>query len=57
MCGVMFVRISLSSILTGVQRSEIGLYEAGSVGGLFGLRIGIILAVFQVLGMMLCAME
>lgn len=57
MCGVMFVRISLSSILTGVQRSEMGLYEAGSVGDLFGLSMGMIFAVFQVLGMMLCAME
>ena len=34
-----------------------GLYEAGSVGDLFGLSMGMIFAVFQVLGMMLCAME
>ena len=45
--------ISLSRILEGVQSSEIGLYEVGSVGGLLGLRIGMIFAIFQMLGMLL----
>ena len=53
----MLFRTSLSSILDGLQRSEIGLYEAGSVGVFFVLRIGMILAVFQMLGMVLCIME
>ena len=53
MCGVMFVRISLSSILTGLGRRDIGLYEAGSVGVLLGLSIGMIFAVFQRLGILL----
>ena len=53
----MLARISLSSILTGVHRSYMGLYEAGSVSGLLGLRMGTILDVFQVLGMMLCVTE
>ena len=57
MCGVMFVRISLSSILTGLGRRDIGLYEAGSVGVLLGLSIGMILAVFQRLGMLLLLTE
>ena len=35
-------------------KEVIGLYEAGSVGGLFGFRIGIIVASFQVLGIVLC---
>ena len=34
----------------GLQRREIGLYEAGSVGVLLGLKMGMILAVFQMLG-------
>ena len=45
MRGIVF-RTSLSSILEGVHSKEIGLYEAGSVGGLFGFRMGMILAVF-----------
>ena len=57
MCGVMFVRISLSSILTGLGRRDIGLYEAGSVGVLLGLSIGMILAVFQRLGILLLLTE
>ena len=47
MCGLMLFRTSLSSILDGVQRSEIGLYEAGFVGSLLGLSMGIMFAVFQ----------
>ena len=57
MWGVMFARISLSSILAGVQRREMGLCEAASVGGLLGLSMGIIFAVFQMLGMALYLME
>ena len=57
MCGEMWLRTSLSSILDGVQSREIGLYEDGSVGDLFGLRTGIILANFQMLGIVLCISE
>ena len=57
MCAVMLLRTSLSSIFEGLQRSDIGLYEAGSVGGLFGFSIGIIVASFQVLGIVLCCSE
>ena len=52
-CGEMLLRTNLSSILEGVLSSEIGLYEVSSVGGLLGFRIGIILASFQVLGILL----
>ena len=51
MCGLMLFRTSLSSILDGVQRSEIGLYEGGFVGFLLGLKMGIMFAVFQMCGM------
>ena len=47
----------VSSILDGLQRSEIGRYEAGSVGVFLALSSGMILAVFQMLGMVLCFME
>ena len=57
MCGLMLARMSLSSTLTGVQRREMGLCDAASVGGLLGFRIGMILAVFQILGMELFVME
>lgn len=57
MCAVMLLRTSLSSIFEGLLRSDIGLYEAGSVGGLFGFSIGIIVASFQVLGIVLCCSE
>ena len=50
----MLLRTSLSSIFEGVQRSDIGLYEAGSVGDLLGLSIGSIFAVFHMWGMLLC---
>ena len=46
MCGEIWLRTSLSSILDGLQRKEMGLYEDGSVGGLFGLRMEITLANF-----------
>ena len=57
MCGEMLSRTSLSSIFEGLQRSEMGLYEAGSVGFLLGFRIGIILASFHMLGMLLFMSE
>ena len=57
MCGLMCARMSLSRTLAGVQRSEMGLCDAASVGGLLGFRIGMILAVFQILGMELFVME
>ena len=50
MCGVMYCRTSLSSILEGLHRSETVLYDARSVGGLFGFRSGMILACFHMLG-------
>lgn len=56
-CGEMLFRTSLSSILEGLQSREIGLYEAGSVGDLFGLRMGTILANFQMFGILLCVSE
>ena len=46
----MLSKTSLSSIFEGLQRSDIGLLEAGSVGVLSGFIIGIILASFQMLG-------
>ena len=56
-CGEMLFRTNLSSILEGVESKEIGLYEVSSVGGLLGFRIGIILASFQVLGILLFCSE
>ena len=44
---LMFLRNSLSIILDGVQRSEIGLYEAGSVRDLLSFGMGTIFDVFQ----------
>ena len=52
-CGDMLFRTNLSSIFEGVDKSEIGLYEVSSVGGLLGFKIGMILASFQVLGILL----
>ncbi len=57
MCGEMLFRTSLSSIFEGLQSSEIGLYETGSVGGLLGFRIGMIFASFHMLGIVLCVSE
>ena len=57
MCGVMFVRTSLSSILRGLHSRVMGLYEAGSVGDMFGFRMAMNLPVFQILGIVLCTME
>lgn len=57
MCVSMLFKMSLSSILEGLLSNEIGLYEAASVGGLLGFRIGMILASFQVFGIVLCCNE
>ena len=57
MCCVMLFRTSLSSILDGVQSNETGLYEAGSMGDFLGFNMGTILAIFQMLGMVLCLRE
>lgn len=51
MYGVVTLRIRRSMTLEGVQSSVIGLYEALSVGGLFGLRSVMILPTFQSEGM------
>ena len=53
----MLSRTSLSSILEVLQSRDIGLQEADLVGGLLGFRMGIILASFQMFGMVLCCME
>ena len=42
-CGVIVLRISLSRILTGLHNNEIGIYDVGSVGVLFGLSMSMIL--------------
>ena len=52
MCGVMLFRSSFPSILEGLQRREIGLW-----GVLLGFRMGMILASFQMLGMLLVVSE
>ena len=57
MWWLMRFRTSLSSTFDGVHRRDMGLYEAGSVGDLLGLRIGRMLAVFQMWGMLLCCIE
>ena len=46
-CFVLF-RMSFSNVFAIVDMSEIGLYEDGCVGGLFGLSIGMIVAFFQI---------
>ena len=57
MCGVILCSKRRSMTLDGVQSSVIGLYDAASVGVLFGLRIVIILPIFQMSGIMQCAYE
>ena len=46
---MVFLRIFSNSLQRG-DKSEIGLYEEGSEGGLLGLRIGIMWAFFQIEG-------
>ena len=48
--SVMYGRIVFSRVLAIGERSEIGLYEEPWLESLFGLRIGLILAVFQIWG-------
>lgn len=55
--GFITLRTSLSRILEGFGRSEIGLYEAGCVGDLLGFRMGMILAIFQEFGIWLYVMD
>ena len=50
MCGVVMFSMRRSTILDGVQSSVIGLYEATSVGDLFGLSSVMILPAFQLCG-------
>ena len=57
MWALILFRTSLSKILAGFGRREMGLYEAGSVGILVGFRMGMIFVYFQVLGIILCRME
>ena len=53
MYGVVLFRTNISSIFDALQRSDIGLYEAGSVGSLWVLRIGMIFTNFQMFGILL----
>ena len=46
-CGVIFLRISFSRILTYLHNKEIGLFDVGSVGVWFGLSMGITLPFFR----------
>ena len=54
MCGMILLRISVSRILTVLYNKEIGLYDVGSVGVLFGLSMGMMLPFFQMYGTFLC---
>ena len=57
MYGVVLSKMSRSTTLDGVQSSVMGLYEAASVGVLFGFRSVMILPSFQICGIMQCAYE
>ena len=57
MCGVTFLRRRRSTTLEGVQSSVIGLYDAASVGTLFGFSNAIIFPIFQMSGIMQSAYE
>ena len=48
-------RIRRSTTLEGVQSSVIGLYDAASVGALFGLSNVMIFPSFQMFGIVQCA--
>ena len=54
MSEAIWLRISLSRILRGLQRRDISLQENGSVGDLDSFRIGTILPSFQMVGLMFC---
>lgn len=49
--------MSFSKSFETVDKREIGLYEEGCLGSLFGLSMGIIMACFQKGGIMLCVHE
>ena len=53
MSGLMMLCMILSSVLASGERREMGRNEVPSVGFLSGFRAGMMLAVFQVLGMIL----
>ena len=55
--GVMFCRTNFSSILDGVEISDIGLQEVCSVGGLLDFRMGTIVAGFLDVEILLCMIE
>ena len=55
MWGVILLRIRRSVILDGVQSRDMGLYDDGCVGSLFGLSMVMIVPCFQMLGMLQCA--
>ena len=57
MCGVVLCKMRRSTTLDGVQRSVMGLYDAASVGVLFGFRSVMILPSFQICGIIQCAYE
>ena len=42
-----------SSILARGERRAMGLYDVCTLGSLFGLKMGLIFAIFQVVGMIL----
>ena len=50
MCSLILSITRRSRSFDVQHRSEIGRYEAGSLGSLFGFRMGMILAVFHKLG-------
>ena len=54
MCGVTMCKMRRSVTLEGVQRSVMGLCEAGNLGSLPGLGIVMMIPCFQMLGIVLC---
>ena len=50
------LRISFSRILTGLYNNEICLYDAGFVGVLFGLGLGMILLFFKMCELFVCTL-
>ena len=53
MWGVILLKIRRSVILDGVQSNDMGLYDDGCVGSLFGLSMVMIVPCFQ----MLCILQ
>ena len=56
MCDVNVLRISLSRILIGFHKKEIGLYDQNSVGILLRLSMGEVLLLFQMCGVLFWTM-